>query len=108
LADVFEECQEIFNSDKSRFLSLLENHIDLDSIIPVSFRNYYYASTGRSRKYPLKTFLGDATFDFVGIYKQLLGKYAFHVLNFTKVYIPLNRRSAIKSKYTINENDIPC
>jgi hypothetical protein len=42
LADVFEECQEIFDSDKSRFLSLLENHIDLDSIIPVSFRNHYY------------------------------------------------------------------
>jgi hypothetical protein len=57
LADVFEECQEIFDSDKPRFLSLLENHIDLDSIIPVSFRNHYYASTGRSRKYPLTAML---------------------------------------------------
>jgi hypothetical protein len=57
LADVFEECQEILDSDKPRFLSLLENHIDLDSIIPVSFRNHYYASTGRSRKYPLTAML---------------------------------------------------
>jgi hypothetical protein len=57
LADVFEECQEIFDSDKPQFLSLLENHIDLDSIIPVSFRNHYYASTGRSRKYPLTAML---------------------------------------------------
>jgi hypothetical protein len=57
LADVFEECQEIFDSDKPRFLSLLENHIDLDSIISVSFRNHYYASTGRSRKYPLTAML---------------------------------------------------
>jgi hypothetical protein len=57
LANVFEECQEIFDSDKPRFLSLLENHIDLDSIIPVSFRNHYYASTGRSRKYPLTAML---------------------------------------------------
>jgi hypothetical protein len=57
LADVFEECQEILDSDKPRFLYLLENHIDLDSIIPVSFRNHYYASTGRSRKYPLTAML---------------------------------------------------
>jgi hypothetical protein len=57
LADVFEECQEIFDSDKPQFLSLLENHIDLDSIISVSFRNHYYASTGRSRKYPLTAML---------------------------------------------------
>jgi hypothetical protein len=57
LADIFEECQEILDSDKPRFLTLLENHIDLDSIIPVSFRNHYYASTGRSRKYPLTAML---------------------------------------------------
>ena len=57
LADTFENCQEIFNSDKPEFLSLLENHIDLDSIIPISFRNHFYASTGRSRKYPLKAML---------------------------------------------------
>lgn len=57
LADTFENCQEIFNSDKPAFLSLLENHIDLDSIIPISFRNHFYSSTGRSRKYPLKAML---------------------------------------------------
>lgn len=57
LADTFENCQKIFNSDKPAFLSLLENHIDLDSIIPISFRNHFYASTGRSRKYPLKAML---------------------------------------------------
>jgi hypothetical protein len=57
LADVFEECQEILDSDKPRFLTLLENHIDLDSIIPVSFRKHYYAATGRSRKYPLTAML---------------------------------------------------
>jgi hypothetical protein len=57
LAYVFEECQEIFDSDKPRFLSLLENHIDLDSIIPASFRNHYYASTERSSKYPLTAML---------------------------------------------------
>ena len=50
-ADIFEDCKDIFESDKPQFLSLLENHIDLDSIIPMSFYNHFYASTGRHRKY---------------------------------------------------------
>ncbi len=41
LADIFQDCQEIFNNDKPAFLSLLENHIDLDEIIPVSFYNHF-------------------------------------------------------------------
>lgn len=57
LADFFEDCQEIFDNDKPQFLSLLENHIDLDSIIPSSFHQHYYASTGRHRKYPLTAML---------------------------------------------------
>lgn len=57
LADIFEDCQEIFESDKPQFLTLLENHIDLDSIIPSSFYQHYYASTGRHRKYPLSAML---------------------------------------------------
>ena len=57
LADFFEDCKEIYDFDKPRFLTLLENHIDLDSIIPMSFRHRYYASTGRHRKYPLNAML---------------------------------------------------
>ena len=57
LADVFSDCQEIFVSDKPQFLTPLENHIDLDSIISVSFYNHYYSSTGRNRKYPLTAML---------------------------------------------------
>lgn len=57
LADIFQDCQEKFNNDKPAFLSLLENHIDLDEIIPVTFYNHFYALTGRTRKYPLKAFL---------------------------------------------------
>lgn len=57
MADIFSDCQEIFDSDKPAFLALLEQHIDLDEIVPVSFRSHFYASTGRSRKYPLKAFL---------------------------------------------------
>ncbi len=57
LADIFEDCKNIYESDKPQFLTLLENHIDLDEIIPVSFYNRYYASTGRNRKYPLTAML---------------------------------------------------
>lgn len=57
LADIFSDCQEKFENDKPAFLSLLETHIDIDEFIPISFRNHFYASTGRARKYPLQAFL---------------------------------------------------
>lgn len=57
LGDFFTDCQNIFENDKPAFLSLLENHIDLDEIIPASFYSHFYASTGRTRKYPLKAML---------------------------------------------------
>ena len=57
LADIFEDCQNKFENDKPAFLSLLEQHIDLDEIIPAAFYSHFYASTGRTRKYPLKAFL---------------------------------------------------
>ena len=57
LADIFSDCQEIYESDKPQFLSLLQNYIDLDEIVPPSFRKHFYASTGRTRKYPLHAFL---------------------------------------------------
>ena len=37
LADIFSDCQEIYESDKPQFLSLLQNHIDLDEMVPASF-----------------------------------------------------------------------
>lgn len=57
LADVFSDCQDIYESDKPRFLSLLQSNIDLDEITLDSFRNHFYASTGRAHKYPLHAFL---------------------------------------------------
>ena len=57
LADFFEDCQNKLDNDKPAFLSLLEQHIDLDEVIPAAFYNHFYASTGRTRKYPLKAFL---------------------------------------------------
>lgn len=57
LADIFSQTQEIFESDKPVFLKLLESTIDLDEIVPVSFRNHFYASTGRHREYSLTSLL---------------------------------------------------
>ena len=57
LASIFSDCQNIFESDKPKFLSLLEEHIKLDEIIPLSFYRNFYKRTGRKRNYPLHGFL---------------------------------------------------
>ena len=57
LEEVFQDCQEKFENDKPAFLSLLETHIHIDDFIPLSFYKHFYASTGRTRKYPLHAFL---------------------------------------------------
>ena len=57
LEEVFQDCQNKFENDKPAFLSLLEQHINLDEIIPVTFYNHFYASTGRTRKYSLPALL---------------------------------------------------
>lgn len=53
LAEVFEDCQNKFDNDKYQFLSLLDQTINLDEIVPVSFVTHFHASTGRPRKHPL-------------------------------------------------------
>lgn len=57
-----------------------------------------------------KTFLGDAAFDTVGLYKSLLTGNTFgDNKHFSKAYIPLNARSGLENQdYTINEDGIPC
>ena len=39
LAEVFEDCQNKFDNDKYQFLSLLDEAINLDEIVPVSRPN---------------------------------------------------------------------
>ena len=57
LADIYSDCKTFFESDKPKFLSLLENTINLDEFIPLSFYDHFYASTGRPRKYKLHSML---------------------------------------------------
>lgn len=64
-------------------------------------------------KHPLinpKVFLGDAAFDSVQLYKELLSGDTFGIdKHFSKAYILLNSRSHLKNiDYTINDNGIPC
>ena len=64
-------------------------------------------------KHPLinpKVFLGDAAFDSVQLYKELLSGDTFGIdKHFSKAYIPLNSRSHLENiDYTINDNGIPC
>ena len=53
LAKVFEDCQNKFDNDKYQFLSLLDEAINLDEIVPVSFVSHFHARTGRPRKHQL-------------------------------------------------------
>lgn len=53
LADIFTDCQNKFDNDKYEFLNLLEQSINLDEIVPVSFVSHFYAVTGRPRKHLL-------------------------------------------------------
>ena len=53
LADIFTDCQNKFDNDKYQFLELLDQTINLDEIVPVSFVSHFHAATGRPRKHLL-------------------------------------------------------
>ena len=53
LAEIFENCQNKFDNDKYSFLSLLDQTINLDEIVPASFVLHFHAATGRPRRHQL-------------------------------------------------------
>lgn len=56
LADIFTDRQNKFDNDKYKFLSLLDETINFDEIVPLSFLSHFHALTGRPRKpllYPM-------------------------------------------------------
>ena len=57
LADIFSDCQNKFDNDKYQFLSLLEENLNLDEIVPASFVSHFHAATGRPRVHQLYPFL---------------------------------------------------
>ena len=57
LGDIYEECKNLAKNDKSKFIELLENHLNLPDLIPLTFHTAYYAHYGRNREYSLKSML---------------------------------------------------
>ncbi len=53
LSEIFDDCQNKFDNDKYAFLDLLDQTINLDDIVPVSFISHFHALTGRPRKHQL-------------------------------------------------------
>ena len=53
LADVYSDCKEKFENHKYQFISLLQNTINLDELVPASLIRHFYPSTGKPRKYQL-------------------------------------------------------
>ncbi len=61
LADIFTDCQNKFDNDKYEFLSILDETINLDEIVPVSFVSHFHAATGRPRRHLLYPMLAWVT-----------------------------------------------
>lgn len=57
LNNIFQYCQEKYENENLVFLSLLKPHIDIDDIISFAFKNHFYASTCKTRKYSLQALL---------------------------------------------------
>ena len=53
LAEIFEDCQHKSDNDKYQFLSLLDEVINLDEIVPISFISHFHATTGGPLKHQL-------------------------------------------------------
>jgi len=57
LEDIYNGVSESMESRKSELVALLEEHIELDKLIPYSFHYAFYRRMGRNRKYTLESFL---------------------------------------------------
>jgi hypothetical protein len=55
LTDIYTDLDEYFHQDKPKLIKLFDQYIDLSEIIPRSFINHYYASTGHPRDYKLSS-----------------------------------------------------
>lgn len=53
LADIFSDYQNKFDNDKYAFLSLLDETLNSEEIVPVSFVYYFHASTKRPSRHLL-------------------------------------------------------
>ena len=57
IEDIYNRVSESMESQKSELVSLLEEHINLDELIPHSFRVAFYGRMGRNHIYHLESLL---------------------------------------------------
>ena len=57
LLDTYEDVRSAMETNQSRFLSWLEEHINFEELIPASFNWAFYRWTGRPREYSLVGFV---------------------------------------------------
>jgi len=55
--DIYEDCKDQFKNDKHKFLAILEEHLDFNEIVPMTFRHNFYKAKGRPREYELYAIL---------------------------------------------------
>lgn len=57
LFDIYSDVSSSIENKDSSFLDLLDEHLDLDTLIPLNFRTAFYKRTGRKRVYSLESFI---------------------------------------------------
>ena len=57
LWDIYDGVSEAIEQHKPELIRLLEEHIDFDRLIPVSFKLAFYRYMGRKHKYHLESFI---------------------------------------------------
>jgi hypothetical protein len=57
LGDIYSNVARYFEEEKPRFFRLMEQYIDWDVIIPLSFYSAFYKRMGRERTYSLESFI---------------------------------------------------
>lgn len=57
LFDVYSDVSSAIDNKDSSFLDLLDEHLDLNTLIPFEFRRAFYKRTGRKRVFSLESFI---------------------------------------------------
>ena len=57
LFDVYSDVSSAIDNKDSSFLDLLDEHLDLNALIPFEFRYAFYKRTGRKRVFSLESFI---------------------------------------------------
>jgi len=57
LGDIYSDMAQCFEEEKPRFFRLMEQYINWETIIPISFYTTFYKRMGRKRTYSLESYI---------------------------------------------------